>query len=239
MGLGWKNTMGTGNGDDTISSGLEGAWTPTPITWDMSYLHTLFAYDWQLTKTPAGTQEWIPTDPAAAELVPDAHDPSKRHAPVMTTADLALRFDPAYETIARHFLANPDEFAEAFARAWFKLTHRDLGPKTRYRGPEVPAQDFIWQDPVPAAQSPLVSAADISTLKSAILGSGLTVTDLVSAAWASAASFRVTDKRGGANGAAFDSSRYPWMRLWLRATGNSRQPLTVLAAKPPRAASMS
>ncbi len=201
MGLGWKNTMGTGDGYDTISSGLEGAWTSTPITWDMSYLQNLFAYEWTLTKTPAGAQEWIPTDPGAAELVPDAHDSSKRHAPVMTTADLGLRFDPAYEPIARHFLANPDEFAVAFAQAWFKLTHRDLGPKTRYRGPEVPAEAFIWQDPVPAVDYALVSGSDIEGLKATVLNSGLSVSDLVSTAWASAATFRVTDKRGGANGA--------------------------------------
>ena len=201
MGLGWKNTMGTGNGYDTISSGLEGAWTATPITWDMSYLETLFGYDWTLTKSPAGAQEWIPTDPAAAALVPDAHDSTKRHAPMMTTADLALRFDPVYEPIARHFLANPDEFADAFAKAWFKLTHRDLGPKSRYRGPEVPADVFIWQDPVPVVDYALVSASDVEGLKATVLSSGLSVSDLVSTAWASAATFRVTDKRGGANGA--------------------------------------
>ena len=201
MGLGWKNTMGTGDGVDTISSGFEGAWTPTPITWDMSYLETLFKYEWTLTTTPAGALEWIPTDPEAAGLVPDAHDPNRRHAPVMTTADLSLRSDPIYEPIARHFLENPDEFADAFAKAWFKLTHRDLGPKTRYVGPEVPAEDFIWQDPVPAVSHPLVSASDIAVLKEKVLGSGLSVSELVSTAWASAATFRGTDKRGGANGA--------------------------------------
>ncbi len=200
MGLGWKNTMGTGNGDDTISSGLEGAWTQTPTTWDMTYLELLFNYEWQLTKSPAGAQQWIPTDPAAAELVPDAHDPSKRHAPVMTTADLAMRFDPVYEPIARHFLANPEEFADAFAKAWFKLTHRDLGPKSRYVGPDVPAEDLIWQDPIPAPAQPLVSAADVADLKATILGSGLSVSELVGTAWASAATFRGTDRRGGANG---------------------------------------
>ena len=201
MGLGWINTMGTGNGDDTISSGLEGAWTPTPTTWDMSYLETLFTYEWQLTKSPAGAQQWIPTDPAAAELVPDAHDPAKRHAPVMTTADLAMRFDPIYEPIARHFLANPAEFADAFARAWFKLTHRDMGPKTRYLGPEVPAENLIWQDPVPAVSYELVDANDIAALKAKLLASGLSVSELVGTAWASASTFRGTDKRGGANGA--------------------------------------
>lgn len=201
MGLGWKNTMGTGDGYDTISSGFEGAWTPTPITWDMSYLETLFKWEWTLTTTPAGAQDWIPTDPAAAELVPDAHDPSKRHAPVMTTADLALRTDPIYEPIARHFMENPAEFADAFAKAWFKLTHRDLGPKSRYVGPEVPAETFIWQDPVPAVDHALVGAADIATLKEKVLASGLSVSELVGTAWASAATFRGTDKRGGANGA--------------------------------------
>ena len=201
MGLGWNNTMGSGNGDDTISSGLEGAWTATPITWDMSYLETLFQWEWTLTTTPAGAQEWIPTDPAAADLVPDAHDATKRHAPVMTTADLALRFDPIYEPIARHFLDNPAEFADAFAKAWFKLTHRDLGPKSRYHGPEVPAETFIWQDPVPAVDHPLVSADDIAALKATVLASGLSVSQLVATAWASAATFRGTDKRGGANGA--------------------------------------
>ena len=200
MGLGWKNTMGTGNGDDTISSGLEGAWTQTPTTWDMTYLELLFNYDWQLTKSPAGAQQWIPTDPAAADLVPDAHDTSKRHAPVMTTADLAMRFDPVYEPIARHFLANPEEFADAFAKAWFKLTHRDLGPKSRYVGPDVPAEDLIWQDPIPAPAQPLVSAADVAALKATVLASGLSVSELVGTAWASAATFRGTDRRGGANG---------------------------------------
>jgi catalase-peroxidase len=201
MGLGWKNTMGTGNGDDTISSGLEGAWTETPTTWDMTYLETLFKYEWQLVKSPAGAQQWIPTDPAAADLVPDAHDPSKRHAPVMTTADLAMRFDPVYEPIARHFLANPEEFADAFAKAWFKLTHRDLGPKSRYVGPDVPSGDLIWQDPIPASPQPLVSASDVAALKDKVLASGLSVSELVGTAWASAATFRGTDRRGGANGA--------------------------------------
>jgi catalase-peroxidase len=201
MGLGWISTLGTGNADYTISSGLEGAWTPTPTQWDMSYLETLFKYDWQLTKSPSGGQQWIPTDPEAAKLVPDAFDPNKTHAPVMTTADLAMKVDPIYEPIARHFLENPEEFADAFARAWFKLTHRDMGPKSRYVGPEVPAEDLIWQDPVPAVSGPLVSDADVAALKDKVLASGLTVSELVSTAWASASTFRGTDKRGGANGA--------------------------------------
>ena len=201
MGLGWKNSFGTGNGDDTIGSGLEGAWTPTPITWDNSYLETLFAYEWELTKSPAGAQQWIPKDGAAADAVPDPHDPSKRHAPVMTTADLAMRYDPIYEPIARHFLENPDEFADAFAKAWFKLTHRDMGPISRYVGPEVPQEEFIWQDPVPAVDHPLVDDADVAALKEKLLASGLSVSQLVSTAWASAATYRGTDKRGGTNGA--------------------------------------
>jgi catalase-peroxidase len=201
MGLGWSNTMGSGVGDDTISSGLEGAWTATPTTWDNSYLETLFGYEWELTKSPAGAQQWIPTGGAAADAVPDAHDPAKRHAPVMTTADLALRFDPIYEPIARRFMANPEAFADAFARAWFKLLHRDMGPKVRYLGPEVPAEDLIWQDPVPAVDHPLVDAQDVASIKEAVLASGLSVSQLVSTAWASAATFRGTDKRGGANGA--------------------------------------
>ena len=201
MGLGWISTLGTGNADYTISSGLEGAWTATPTTWDMSYLETLFKYDWELTKSPSGGQQWIPTDPEAAKLVPDAFDPNKTHAPVMTTADLAMKVDPIYEPISRHFLENPEEFADAFARAWFKLTHRDMGPKSRYLGPEVPAEDLIWQDPVPAASGQLVGEADVAALKDKVLASGLTVSELVSTAWASASTFRGTDKRGGANGA--------------------------------------
>ena len=201
MGLGWKNTKGTGNGYDTISSGIEGAWTPTPITWDNSYLETLFGYEWELTTSPAGAKQWKPAAGAAADAVPDAHDPSKRHAPMMTTADLALRFDPIYEPIARRFKDNPDEFAQAFAKAWFKLTHRDMGPRARYLGPDVPAEVFIWQDPVPAVDHPLIDGADIASLKAKILASGLNVSQLVSTAWASAATFRGTDKRGGANGA--------------------------------------
>ncbi len=201
MGLGWKNSMGTGTGDDTISSGLEGAWNATPTTWDMSYLETLFRNEWELTASPAGGKQWIPAGGAEADTVPDAQDPNKRHAPVMTTADLALRFDPIYEPIARNFLANPAEFADAFARAWFKLTHRDMGPKVRYLGPEVPAEVLIWQDPVPAVTHPLVNDADVAALKATILASGLSISELVSTAWASASTFRGTDKRGGANGA--------------------------------------
>ncbi len=201
MGLGWKNSMGTGTGDDTISSGLEGAWNATPTTWDMSYLETLFRNEWELTASPAGGKQWIPAGGAEADTVPDAQNPNKRHAPVMTTADLAMRFDPIYEPIARNFLANPAEFADAFARAWFKLTHRDMGPKVRYLGPEVPAEVLIWQDPVPAVTHPLVNNADVAALKATILASGLSISELVSTAWASASTFRGTDKRGGANGA--------------------------------------
>ena len=201
MGLGWKNSKGTGNGYDTISSGIEGAWNATPITWDNAYLETLFGYEWELTNSPAGAKQWKPAGGAAADSVPDAHDASIRHAPMMTTADLALRFDPIYEPIARRFMENPAEFADAFARAWFKLTHRDMGPRNRYLGSEVPAEILIWQDPVPAVDHPLVDAADIAGLKSTILGSGLTVSQLVATAWASASTYRGTDKRGGANGA--------------------------------------
>ncbi|MDO8309314.1 MAG: catalase/peroxidase HPI [Actinomycetota bacterium] len=201
MGLGWKNSYGTGSGDDAITSGLEGAWTPTPIAWDNSYFETLFRYDWDLTKSPAGALQWVPTDPAAASTVPDPQDPSKTHAPVMLTTDLALRMDPIYEPIARRFLEDPAAFADAFARAWFKLTHRDMGPVSRYLGPEVPAEELIWQDPVPAVTHVLIGVDDIASLKGTILASGLSLSQLVSTAWASAASFRGTDKRGGANGA--------------------------------------
>ncbi|MCR4376227.1 MAG: catalase/peroxidase HPI, partial [Acidobacteria bacterium] len=201
QGLGWKNTFGSGNGADTISSGLEGAWTPTPITWDNSYFETLFGYDWDLTKSPAGAQQWVPTNPAAASAVPDAHDPSKRHAPIMFTTDLALRMDPAYEKISRRFLKNPQELADAFARAWFKLTHRDMGPISRYLGPLVPKEALPWQDPIPAVDHTLVDAKDIAALKARMLASGLSVSQLVSTAWASASTFRGSDKRGGANGA--------------------------------------
>ena len=198
MGLGWKNTLESGDGDWTITSGFEGAWTPTPIAWDNSYLETLFGFEWEQMTTPAGAIQWKAV--GGDGLVPDAHDASKRHAPVMTTADLALRVDPIYEPIARHFMENPDEFADAFARAWFKLLHRDMGPKARYLGPEVPAEDLIWQDPVPAVDHPLVDDADVAALKDRLIASGLTVSQLVATAWASAATFRGTDKRGGANG---------------------------------------
>jgi catalase-peroxidase len=201
MGLGWASSYGTGKGGDAITSGLEGAWTPTPVTWDNSFFTTLFGYEWQLVKSPAGAWQWIPTDPAAADAVPDAHDPSKRHTPVMLTTDLALRTDPIYEPISRRFYADPEYFAEAFAKAWFKLTHRDMGPVTRYLGSLVPAEPQLWQDPVPAVTHELIGPADIAALKDTILASGLSVSQLVSAAWASASTFRGTDKRGGANGA--------------------------------------
>ena len=201
QGLGWKNTMGSGKGGDTITSGIEGAWTPTPITWDNSYFDTLFGYEWELTKSPAGANQWTPTDKSAASTVPDAHDPAKTHAPMMTTADMAMRMDPAYEKISRRFHQNPAEFADAFARAWYKLTHRDMGPVSRYLGAEVPAEELLWQDPVPAADHELIGAQDIADLKAKLLESGLSVSQLVSTAWASAATFRGSDKRGGANGA--------------------------------------
>jgi len=201
QGLGWRSAFGSGKAGDAITSGIEGAWTPTPIQWDNSYLETLFGYEWDLVKSPAGAWQWVPTDPAAATTVPDAHDPSKRHAPIMTTADMALRMDPIYEPIAKRFLENPKELEEAFARAWFKLTHRDMGPRSRYLGPEVPAEELIWQDPVPEVDHELIGTQDIADLKSKILGSGLSVPELVYTAWASAATFRGSDKRGGANGA--------------------------------------
>ncbi|MBM3142161.1 MAG: catalase/peroxidase HPI [Chloroflexi bacterium] len=201
QGLGWKSSFGSGKGGDTISSGIEGAWNPTPIQWDNSYLDTLFGYDWNLVKSPAGAYQWVPTDPAAADTVPDAHDPSKWHAPIMTTADLALRMDPIYEPIARRFRDNPDELADAFACAWFKLTHRDMGPRARYLGPEVPAEELIWQNPIPTVNHKLIDEQDIASLKAKILASGLSVSQLVSTAWASASTFRGSDKRGGANGA--------------------------------------
>ena len=201
QGLGWISTFGSGKGEDTITSGIEGAWTPTPTQWDNSYFDTLFGYDWDLVKSPAGAWQWVPADPAAAETVPDAQDPSKRHAPIMTTADLALRMDPIYEPIARHFHENPEELAEAFAKAWYKLTHRDMGPTSRYVGPEVPDEELIWQDPVPAVDHELIDGRDIAALKTAILESGLSTAQLVSTAWASASTFRGSDKRGGANGA--------------------------------------
>jgi catalase-peroxidase len=201
QGLGWKSSYGTGKGADTITGGPEVTWTPTPTTWDNSFLETLFGYEWELTKSPAGAWQWQPRGGAGAGTVPDAHDPSKRHAPAMLTTDLALRMDPVYEQISRRFLENPGVFADAFARAWFKLTHRDMGPKARYLGPEVPAETLIWQDPVPEVDHELAGAADIASLKDQILASGLSVPQLVSTAWGSASTFRGSDKRGGANGA--------------------------------------
>ena len=201
MGLGWKSTFRSGKGGDAIGSGIEGAWKPRPTKWDMGYFETLFKYDWDLVKSPAGAWQWIPTDPEAAKTVEDAHDPNKTHAPMMTTADLSLRMDPKYNPIAKGYLENPAKFEDAFARAWFKLTHRDMGPKSRYLGPEVPAEDLIWQDPVPAVDYELVNEDDIKALKEKMLASGLAVSELVSTAWASASTFRGSDKRGGANGA--------------------------------------
>jgi catalase-peroxidase len=201
QGLGWKSSFGTGKGVDTITSGIEGAWTTNPVKWDNNYLENLFGYEWELVKSPAGAHQWAPKGGAGAGTVPDAHDPSKRHAPMMTTADMAMKMDPIYEPIARRFLANPDQLAEAFAKAWFKLIHRDMGPRSRYLGPEVPAAEFLWQDPVPAVSHPLIDEQDIAVLKGKILASGLTVSQLVSTAWASASTFRGSDMRGGANGA--------------------------------------
>jgi len=201
QGLGWINTHGSGVGTDTTTSGIEGAWTATPTKWDKSYFETLFGYEWELTKSPAGAQQWRPKNGAGADTVPDARDPNKRHAPMMTTADMAMRMDPAYEKISRHFKENQEEFADAFARAWFKLTHRDMGPKARYLGPLVPAEDLIWQDPIPAVDHDLIDASDIAALKGRTLDSGLSISQLVSTAWASASTFRGSDNRGGANGA--------------------------------------
>jgi catalase-peroxidase len=201
QGLGWKNSFGSGKGAHTITSGIEGAWKPNPTTWDNGYFETLFGYEWELTKSPAGAHQWKPQGDAGAGTVADAHDPAKRHQPMMTTADMALRMDPVYEPISRRFLADPQALADAFARAWFKLTHRDMGPRARYLGKLVPAEVLIWQDPVPAVDHALVDAADIATLKAEVLASGLTVTQLVRTAWASASTFRGSDKRGGANGA--------------------------------------
>jgi catalase-peroxidase len=201
QGLGWKNSFGTGSGADTISSGLEGAWTPTPTKWDNSYFETLFGYEWEKTTSPAGATQWIPTDAAAGSAVPDAHDSAKKHAPVMFTTDLALRMDPIYEPISRRFLENPAELADAFARAWFKLTHRDMGPIQRYLGPLVPTEELIWQDRIPPLTHELLSKEDVANIKAKVLASGLSISQLVSTAWASAATYRGTDKRGGANGA--------------------------------------
>jgi len=198
---GWKNTYGTGNGEYTITSGLEGAWTTTPTQWSNNYFENLFGFDWELTKSPAGAHQWKPKNGGGADSVPDAHNPAKRHAPTMLTTDIALRVDPAYEKVSRKFYENPAELADAFARAWFKLTHRDMGPRSRYIGAEVPAEVLIWQDPIPAVNHPLVDAADVASLKAKVLASGLSVAELVSTAWASASTFRGSDKRGGANGA--------------------------------------
>jgi catalase-peroxidase len=201
QGLGWSNSFGSGSGVHTISSGLEGAWTANPTRWDNNYFEVLFAFEWELTKSPAGANQWKPKDGAAANAVPDAHDPGKRHHPIMFTTDLSLRFDPAYEKISRRFLENPDQFADAFARAWYKLTHRDMGPLSRYLGPLVPKEELLWQDAVPAVDHALIDAADIKALSAKILASGLSVSRLASTAWASASTFRGGDKRGGANGA--------------------------------------
>jgi catalase-peroxidase len=201
QGLGWKCSFGTGKGGDTITSGLEGAWKPNPTKWDMGYLNMLFKYEWELVKSPAGAHQWLAKDLAEEDMVVDAHDPSKKHRPMMTTADLSLRFDPIYEPIARRFQQNPKEFADAFARAWFKLTHRDMGPRSRYLGPEVPKKELIWQDPIPTVDHKLIDEKDIATLKGRILASGLSISELISTAWASASTFRGSDKRGGADGA--------------------------------------
>jgi catalase-peroxidase len=201
QGLGWKSSFGTGKGGDAITSGLEVTWTPTPLSWDNSFFETLFGYEWELTQSPAGAHQWQPKDGAGAGTVPDAHDPSKSRPPTMLTTDLSLRMDPVYEPISRRFLEHPDELADAFARAWFKLTHRDMGPVVRYLGPEIPAETLLWQDPIPAVTHELIDAADGAALKGQILASGLPVSQLVSTAWASASSFRGSDKRGGANGA--------------------------------------
>jgi catalase-peroxidase len=201
QGLGWNNRFGSGKGDDTISSGLEGAWTPNPVRWDNGYFDTLFGHEWELTKSPAGAWQWTPKDGAAADTVPDAHDPAKRHAPMMLTTDIALKVDPVYAPISKHFHEHPDQLADAFARAWYKLTHRDMGPRSRYLGPDVPAEELLWQDPVPAVDHALIDAQAVRALKAETLASGLSISQLVSTAWASAATFRGSDKRGGANGA--------------------------------------
>ena len=201
QGLGWINKFGTGKGVHTTTSGIEGAWKPNPTKWDMGYFDMLFGYEWELVKSPAGAWQWLAKNVKEEHMIPDAHDPSKKHRPMMTTADLSLRFDPIYETISRKFHKDPEAFADAFARAWFKLTHRDMGPKIRYIGPEVPAEDLIWQDPVPAVDHPLIDSKDIAEIKTKIIASGLSISELVLTAWASASTFRGSDKRGGANGA--------------------------------------
>jgi len=220
---GWKNTFNSGNGVDTITSGLEGAWTTTPTKWSNNYFENLFGFEWELTKSPAGAHQWKPKGNAGAGTVPDAHDPSKKHAPFMLTTDIALRVDPAYEKVSRHFFENPDQFADAFARAWFKLTHRDMGPIARYLGPEVPKEELIWQDPIPAVTHKLIDDADITALQNKILATGLSVSQLVSTAWASASTFRGSDKRGGANGARI---RLAPMKDWE--VNNPAQLATVL-----------
>jgi catalase-peroxidase len=225
MGLGWKNAFGTGKGVYTTTSGIEGAWKPNPTTWDMGYFDTLFGYEWELVKSPAGAWQWRAKDVRDEHMIPDAHDPSKKHPPMMTTADLSLRFDPVYEPIARRFHKDPQAFADAFARAWFKLTHRDMGPRSRYLGPEVPAEVLVWQDPVPAVDHPLIDAKDIADLKAKVLASGLSIPELVSTAWASASTFRGSDKRGGANGARI---RLAPQRDWE--ANQPAQLATVLAA---------
>ena len=211
QGLGWINRLGTGKGVHTTTSGIEGAWKPNPTRWDMGYFDMLFGYEWELVKSPSGAWQWLAKDVKEEHMIPDAHDPSKKHRPMMTTADLSLRFDPIYEPISRRFHKDPQAFADAFARAWFKLTHRDMGPKIRYLGPDVPAEDLIWQDPIPAVDHPLIGAPEIAGLKDQILASGLSVPELVSAAWASASTFRGSDKRGGANGARV---RLPPQKDW-------------------------
>ena len=221
MGLGWKNAFGTGKGAYTTTSGIEGAWKPNPTHWDMGYFDMLFGYEWELVKSPAGAWQWLAKDVKEEHMIPDAHDPSKKHRPMMTTADLSLRFDPAYEKISRRFHQNPQAFADAFARAWFKLTHRDMGPRTRYLGPEVPAEELLWQDPVPATDHELVDEQDIASLKAKVLASGLSISQLVTTAWASAATFRGSDKRGGANGAR--------IRLAPQKNWESNQPLQLAA----------
>ncbi|HMD52751.1 MAG TPA: peroxidase family protein, partial [Solirubrobacteraceae bacterium] len=224
QGLGWKNSVGTGNGADTWTSGLEGTWTATPVKWDNSFLANLLECEWELTKSPAGANQWTAKDASAQGTVPDAHDPSRRHAPVMLTTDLSLKVDPTYGPISRRFYENPDELADAFARAWYKLTHRDMGPLSRYLGPLVPAEPQLWQDPVPAVDHDLVDEQDIGVLKSRILASGLSVSELVRTAWASAATFRGTDKRGGANGARI---RLAPQKDW-EVNGATRDPLDTL-----------
>ncbi len=201
QGLGWKCSFGSGKGGDTIGSGIEGAWKPNPTQWDMGYLNTLFKYEWELVKSPAGANQWLAKDVAEEDMIVDAHDPTKKHRPMMTTADLSLRYDPIYEPIARHYRDNPEEFADAFARAWFKLTHRDMGPRSRFLGPEVPDEELLWQDPLPAVDHELIDERDVAELKEKVLASGLSIPELVSTAWASASTFRGSDKRGGANGA--------------------------------------